>query len=46
MYGVRGVNSDFYLGLIVLCVCERQMGKKVHKRKKREENKNRKRTGF
>lgn len=45
MYGVRGVNSDFHLDLIVLCVCERQMGKKVHK-KEREENKNRKRTGF
>lgn len=45
MYGVRGVNSGFYSGLIVLCVCERQMGKKVHK-KEREESENRKRTGF
>lgn len=22
MYGVRGVNSDFFSGLIVLCACE------------------------
>lgn len=45
MYGVRGVNSDFHSGLIVLCVHDRQMGKKVHKRESAE-NKNRKRTGF